>query len=145
MITDIGFGIQPEVVFNQSTNFSCVRPYGAEIFDLVQRGDIDGTLGLLAQGNASIHDVDPFGLNLLYVRRSLAHVRMLHHPTDLDNKYAGFYCYRGQGRNISLTMCAVLIRQGTNVEWRDDMGKSAHLLQISAVLPQVLIRLTPAE
>lgn len=48
-----------------------VRPYESAIFAVVQDGDIPALTALLRSGNASIHDVDPYGLGLLYVRLSL--------------------------------------------------------------------------
>lgn len=44
------------------------RPYDSLVFAVVQDGDIPALVAVLESGNASIHDVDPYGLGLLYVR-----------------------------------------------------------------------------
>ena len=47
----------------------CVRPYDSLIFDFVQKGNVFDVMTLLQNGDASVYDVDPYGLGLLYVRQ----------------------------------------------------------------------------
>lgn len=44
-------------------------PYDSPILVCVQEGNIDGVRSLLRSGEASLNDVDPYGLGLLYVSR----------------------------------------------------------------------------
>lgn len=44
-----------------------VIPYDSPITMCVQQGDLDGARKLLLSGEASVNDVDPYGLGLLYV------------------------------------------------------------------------------
>lgn len=59
--------ISLEMAFNKSTHTCFVIPYGSEIFLRVMSGDTETTKELLLHNRASIFDVDPFGLPLLYV------------------------------------------------------------------------------
>lgn len=61
-------GILIEDTFNRNSTLIFERPYESAIFAVVQDGDIPALMALLRSGNASIHDVDPYGLGLLYVR-----------------------------------------------------------------------------
>jgi hypothetical protein len=61
-------GISIEDTFNRNSTLIYERPYESAIFAVVQDGDIPSLMALLRNGNASIHDVDPYGLGLLYVR-----------------------------------------------------------------------------
>lgn len=63
-----GSGISLESTFNRNCTLQFVRPYNSPVFDVAQKGDIGGMLRLLQNGDASINDVDPYGLGLLYVR-----------------------------------------------------------------------------
>jgi hypothetical protein len=56
-----------EMAFNKCTHVCFVIPYGSEIFLRVMLGDTETTKELLLHNRASIFDVDPFGLPLLYV------------------------------------------------------------------------------
>lgn len=60
-------GISLEDTFNRNSTLIHERPYDSEIFAVVQDGDVPAVMALLRSGNASIHDVDPYGLGLLYV------------------------------------------------------------------------------
>ena len=66
-------GIFVEDSFNRNTVLSFTRPYESPIFVSVQEGDISGVMALLRNGDASIHDVDLYGLGLLYVRYPTFH------------------------------------------------------------------------
>jgi hypothetical protein len=61
-----------EVTFNQSTYPRYTVPYDSPILVCVQLGDIHGAEVLFQAGMASIYDVDPYGLGLLYVRISFS-------------------------------------------------------------------------
>jgi hypothetical protein len=61
-------GIIVEDVFNRNTMLSFVRPYESEIFISIQSGNMTTIRRLLESAQASIHDVDPYGLGLLYVK-----------------------------------------------------------------------------
>ena len=61
-------GILVEDSFNRNSVLSFHRPYESPIFVSIQEGNISGVMALLRNGDASIHDVDPYGLGLLYVR-----------------------------------------------------------------------------
>lgn len=60
-------GISIENTFNRNSILILERPYESQVFLKVQEGDIPAVAGLLEAGNASIYDVDPYGLGLLYV------------------------------------------------------------------------------
>lgn len=68
MSLDFITNISIEDTFNRNSTPCYVRPYGSAIFNAIQEGDIPTMLGLLQSGQASIHDVDPYGLGVLYVR-----------------------------------------------------------------------------
>ncbi|KAJ5781682.1 uncharacterized protein N7518_010165 [Penicillium psychrosexuale] len=70
-------GILIEDTFNRNSTLIFERPYESAIFAVVQDGDIPALMALLRSGNASIHDVDPYGLGLLY--------------------YASYYCWKAHG------------------------------------------------
>jgi hypothetical protein len=61
-----------EIAFNSMTHASHIVPYDAPIFDRIIYGDLGETQRLLLSKEASIFDVDPFGLPVLYVRSSTA-------------------------------------------------------------------------
>lgn len=61
-------GIAIEFAFNRNTTLWFVRPYDSQIFTYAQDGDVAGMTRLLRNGDASVFDVDPYGLGLLYVR-----------------------------------------------------------------------------
>jgi len=67
-ISTFSTGIAIESAFNQNTTLWFVRPYGSPIFTCAQEGDVAGMTRLLWNGDASVFDVDPYGLGLLYVR-----------------------------------------------------------------------------
>lgn len=67
-IVSIGTGLFVEDTFNRNTTLSFTRPYESPIFVSVQEGDIPALFRLLETGQATVHDVDPYGLGLLYVR-----------------------------------------------------------------------------
>ena len=58
-----------EAKFNKSTYPRSIVQYDSPIFICVQSGDIHGAQALFQEGIASIYDVDPYGLGLLYVRK----------------------------------------------------------------------------
>jgi hypothetical protein len=60
-----------EMTFNRITYLRYMVGYDSPIFICVQSGDIDGTRALLETGMATIHDIDPYNLGLLYVRKSI--------------------------------------------------------------------------
>ncbi|KKZ68144.1 hypothetical protein EMCG_06201 [[Emmonsia] crescens] len=61
------YDISFEKAFNRNSTLSCVRPYESVIFSVIQEGNIPTMVTLLQNGQASIHDADPYGLGLLYV------------------------------------------------------------------------------
>jgi len=62
------FGVLLEVTFNQNTCPQYMVHYDSPILVCVQSGDIHGAQALFQEGLASIFDVDPYNLGLLYVR-----------------------------------------------------------------------------
>jgi hypothetical protein len=60
-----------EATFNKSTHPRYTVPYDSPILICVQSGDIHGARALFREGMASIYDVDPYNLGLLYVRKSI--------------------------------------------------------------------------
>lgn len=60
-------GISLEDTFNRNSTLIHERPYDSKIFAVIQDGDVPAAISLLGSGKASIHDVDPYGLGLLYV------------------------------------------------------------------------------
>lgn len=64
----VGTDLLIEDTFNRNTTLSFPRPYESPIFVSVQEGNIPALFMLLETGQATVHDVDPYGLGLLYVR-----------------------------------------------------------------------------
>lgn len=65
----IGIEYQPVQKFAVPANTRCCGcTYLRCIFVSVQEGDIPALFMLLETGQATVHDVDPYGLRLLYVR-----------------------------------------------------------------------------
>ena len=67
-----------EATFNKITYPRYTVQYDSPIFICVQSGDVQGALALFGKGMASIYDVDPYNLGLLYVskRRSTICISM---------------------------------------------------------------------
>ena len=63
--------ISLEASFNKSTHPRFIMQYDSPIFICVQLGDAEGARTLFQKGMALIYDVDPFGLGLLYVWKSI--------------------------------------------------------------------------
>ncbi|KAF9882624.1 hypothetical protein FE257_005949 [Aspergillus nanangensis] len=80
-------------------------PYNSPVFLSVQYGDFNTTKSLFIDGHASIRDVDPYQLGLLY--------------------YAGYYCWKNYGPERAVELCEELIMLGADVNQRDDMGNDA--------------------
>ncbi|EDN07610.1 predicted protein [Histoplasma mississippiense (nom. inval.)] len=98
------YDISVEKAFNRNSTLSCIRPYESAIFSVIQEGNIPTIVTLLQNGQASIHDVDPYGLGLLY--------------------YAAYYCWKGHGAAKAMQVCARLIAAGANDNWLDDIGNN---------------------
>lgn len=96
-------GIVTESVFNRNTTLWFVRPYDSPIFAYAQEGDIARMTSLLRNGDASVFDVDPYGLGLLY--------------------YTSYYCWRSCGSVTAMQASKVLIEMGGDAEWVDEIGK----------------------
>ncbi|KZN90140.1 DNA-binding protein RFXANK [Penicillium chrysogenum] len=96
-------GISLEDTFNRNSTLIHERPYDSEIFAVIQDGDVPAAISLLGSGKASIHDVDPYGLGLLY--------------------YASYYCWKGHGASKAMHICSWLMSIGVNTRWTDDIGK----------------------
>ncbi|KAI9655254.1 MAG: hypothetical protein M1829_000667 [Trizodia sp. TS-e1964] len=79
-------------------------PYDSPILVCVQEGDIEGTRMLLRSGTASLNDVDPYGLGLLY--------------------YAAYYCWRGSGRKAAIEVSQFLLDMGAHADWEDEIGNT---------------------
>ncbi|PVH79395.1 hypothetical protein DL98DRAFT_533060 [Cadophora sp. DSE1049] len=62
------YSVSLEATFNRSTHPRYTVQYDSLIFICVQLGDIHGVRTLFQQGMASIYDVDPYNLGLLYIR-----------------------------------------------------------------------------
>ncbi|KAI3328112.1 ankyrin [Xylariaceae sp. AK1471] len=80
-------------------------PYDSPILVCTQEGDIQGIRKLLKSGKASLNDVDPYGLGLLY--------------------YAVYYCRRASGNDIAIKTCQLLLDMGAHPEWEDEVGNTA--------------------
>jgi hypothetical protein len=65
------YSISLEATFNKSTHPRYTVQYDSPIFICVQSGDIHGARALFQEGMASIYDVDPYNLGLLYVRKCI--------------------------------------------------------------------------
>jgi hypothetical protein len=72
-------GLHAEDVYNRNATLSCERPYGSPIFISVRDGDINKVWNLRVSKKASVHDVDPYGLGLLYVRYIQVFHVLYHH------------------------------------------------------------------
>ncbi|KAH7015602.1 hypothetical protein EDB80DRAFT_708310 [Ilyonectria destructans] len=68
-------------------------PYDSPIFICTQE-DLEGIKKLLRSGKASINDVDPYGLGLLY--------------------YAAYYCWRAFGKDVAIRTCRLLLDLGVD-------------------------------
>lgn len=67
-VANIQFNIALRAVpFKLLINTRTTIPYDSPIFIFVQEGNIEGIKDLLISGKASLSDVDPYGLGLLYV------------------------------------------------------------------------------
>lgn len=55
---------------NVSLNSRHMIPYDSPILVCTQEGDIDGMRRLLKSGEASLNDIDPYGLGLIYVSQT---------------------------------------------------------------------------
>ncbi|KAI9791850.1 MAG: hypothetical protein M1816_003395 [Peltula sp. TS41687] len=102
---NIGF-----VLCSTSLNF-CIQtritiPYDSPIFVAIQEGNIADMKDLLLKGEASLNDVDPYGLGLLY--------------------YATAYSLKGAGNAAALQTCRTLLDIGAHVDWEDEIGKYVH-------------------
>ncbi|EFE37786.1 hypothetical protein TRV_07559 [Trichophyton verrucosum HKI 0517] len=94
-------GIVIESTFNKSSTLSFQRPYDSPIFMALQNGNTLEVLNLLGTRQASVHDVDPYGLGILF--------------------YAAYYCWKGSGSNIAMELCTQLVLFGANTNWEDDI------------------------
>jgi hypothetical protein len=65
------YSISLEATFNKNTYPRYIVQYDSPIFICVQSGDIHGARALFQDGMASIYDVDPYNLGLLYVRKCI--------------------------------------------------------------------------
>lgn len=106
----IGIGIKAcsislEATFNKSTYVQYIVSYDSEILVCVQPGDINTTRALLEAGMASIYDVDPYNLGLIYVRRASSYSKQL----LIYLQYASYYYQRFHGAAKAMQMCTMLI------------------------------------
>lgn len=60
-------GILIEDTFNGNSTMIYERPHESAISAVVQVGDLPAFTAFLRSGNASVYDVGPYGLGLLYV------------------------------------------------------------------------------
>ncbi|OJD26159.1 hypothetical protein ACJ73_02469 [Blastomyces percursus] len=97
------FNISVEKAFNRNSTLCYTRPYESAIFNAIQDGNISMMTALLQSRQASVHDVDPYGLGLLY--------------------YAAYYCWKGHGAATAMQFCEQLVAFGANDNWLDDIGK----------------------
>ncbi|KAI1323737.1 ankyrin [Xylariaceae sp. FL0255] len=81
-----------------------IIPYDSPILVCTQEGDVDGVRKLLKSGKASLNDVDPYGLDLLY--------------------YAVYYGWRASGKEVATKMCRFLLDMGAHVEYEDEIGNT---------------------
>ena len=116
-------GILIEDTFNRNSTLCYIRPYESPIFLIIQTGDISNMMGLLHSGHASIHDVDPYGLGLLYVRILSSPIQDYRPVINIDIQYAAYYCWKGLGGTTAMQICTQLIMIGANTDWVDDIGK----------------------
>ena len=108
----------------------CIIPYDSAILICAQEGDVDGARKLLLSGQASINDVDPYGLGVLYVsargalRYGAAGVnRVPQSLTTVWQQYAAYYGWRASGRDAAVRMCRFLLDVGASRDWDDEIGK----------------------
>jgi hypothetical protein len=59
--------ISVESAFNRQTTLKLTRPYDSPIFNEIHQGNVSRVIELLRTQQASVNDVDPYGLGLLYV------------------------------------------------------------------------------
>jgi hypothetical protein len=64
---DVAFSLR-KCLLKISLQTRHVVPYDSPILVCVREGDVQGVRKLFQSGEASINDVDPYGLGLLYVR-----------------------------------------------------------------------------
>lgn len=88
----------------------------------MRNGDIQGIRALLQSGSASLNDVDPYGLGLLYVSNHFACLFNASLTASLY-QYAAYYCWRAQGRDSAMKTCQFLLELGAHAEWEDEIGK----------------------
>jgi hypothetical protein len=87
----------------------CVRtlntiPYDSPILVCTQEGNIQGVMKLLQSDAASLYDVDPYGLGLLY--------------------YASYYCWRSSGKEVAVRTCQFLLDIGADADIEDERGNT---------------------
>ena len=93
-------GLQREQHFNWNSSIRCCVPYNAPIFDCVQKGLVEQTRDLLRSGGASVWDVDPFDLGLLYVTPTL--IRVFRAFSDADITHSTRPIIAGKAREQPL-------------------------------------------
>lgn len=71
------YSISLETAFNKNTHPQHTVPYDSPILICVQSGDINATRALFQAGMASVYDVDPYNLGLLYVRGGFSYCKLL--------------------------------------------------------------------
>lgn len=99
-------------------------PYDSPILVCTQEGDVEGIRKCLLSGEASITDVDPYGLGLLYVGASSCPFVIPGLLTAISfHKYASYYCWRASGRDKAVKACQYLLDMGANRDWDDEIGK----------------------
>ena len=91
-----------------------VIPYDSPILVCIQEGDLDRAKNLFFSGKASLNDVDPYGLGVLY--------------------YASYYCWRSRGSAVSIDTTRGLIDMGAHAEWEDEIGNTALETMVDTVL-----------
>lgn len=96
-------------------------PYDSPILVCVQAGNISGVRQLLSSGRASLNDVDPYGLGLMY--------------------YATYYCTRATNRNIALETSKALLEMGAHADWEDEIGNTPAETMIEEVLMETAMTL----
>ncbi len=91
-----------------------VIPYDSPILVCIQEGDLDSAKNLFFSGKASLNDVDPYGLGVLY--------------------YASYYCWRSRGSATSIEVTRGLIDMGAHAEWEDEIGNTTLETMVDTVL-----------
>ncbi|WEW57922.1 hypothetical protein PRK78_003389 [Emydomyces testavorans] len=79
-------------------------PYDSPILVCTQEGNLEGIIRLLQSGAASLYDVDPYGLGLLY--------------------YASYYCWRSSGKDVAVRTCQFLLDIGADTDMEDERGST---------------------